>query len=57
MTTIIYDISFGDFTDDNGALILDVGDYIKTLAENGEDVEVKITETLETCKELGNKGL
>lgn len=57
MTTIIYDISFGDFTDDNGALILDVGDYIKILAENGEDVEVKITETLETCKESGNKGL
>ena len=56
MTTIIYDISFGDFTDDNGALILDGGDYMKILVKNGEDIEVKITETLETCKESGNKG-
>lgn len=40
MSTITYDESFDDFTDEQGRLILDLADVIKTELLKGNTVEV-----------------
>lgn len=47
---IQYDLSFKDFTDEDGMLILDLEEYIKQHAERGITIETKIVDSLADTK-------